>query len=504
MSELRSLMEQITALRQRLMQLQAEAGKTDSTPSLTALLAETVGSASPSSGESVGPTQRTQALVDHAIGRLADSLSAVEGSLPTALTSRVRALLERGRQIVALLRAMADSPELSATYTTPAPGVAESSEDELDPLAAAFRETAAMTETCLRLVQAFPNSPTAQLRLADGLECIIDLIEQRVAGLAHALRLRRVQTDRVGLLATQLANLDQGRSVDVVALQALAEQIWQDTLNDAPLRLLHTRPESADVDQPAPARFIACRALTVAQLVATLSRQDIQLQQIVADAILAALLHDVGLMRVPLSVLAASGPLDANGRIALEAHPRTGAQLISEHLPSLARLATPILCHHERPDGSGYPSGLRSSQLPLLARMLMVADCYTDLVTPTPHRPGCDPRTALTDTLLLAERGQLDPNLAERLLGLSFYPVGSVVELSDGQVGQVVTARIDKHDLNSPSRPVVSILMNERGELVHTPVFIDLLNAHGLSIRRVLPAGHRRRFLGRRYPHLAV
>jgi hypothetical protein len=177
----------------------------------------------------------------------------------------------------------------------------------------------------------------------------------------------------------------------VVALQALAEQIWQDTLNDAPLRLLHTRPESADVDQPAPARFIACRALTVAQLVATLSRQDIQLQQIVADAILAALLHDVGLMRVPLSVLAASGPLDANGRIALEAHPRTGAQLISEHLPSLARLATPILCHHERPDGSGYPSGLRSSQLPLLARMLAVADCYTDLVTPTPAPPRLRP-----------------------------------------------------------------------------------------------------------------
>lgn len=508
MSEARSLMEQIAALRQRLTQLQGAVGEAGSAAAAAALIGQA--SVSTSIVEVDRPdqqeqrAQRTQALLDNAVGRLSDSLLSVEGSLPASLTARVRMLLERGRKIVASLREMSDVPTLTTTYTAPAPGVAESPEDGLDPLAAAFRETAAMTETCLRLVQAFPNSPTAQLRLADGLESIIDLIEQRVAGLAHALRLRQVQTDRVGLLATQLANLEQGRSVDVVALHALAESIWQDTLNDAPLRFLHTQPESAAANQPAPARFIACRSLTVAQLVATLARQDVQLQQVVADAILAALLHDVGLMRVPLSVLTATDALDANGRTALEAHPRTAAQIISQHLPSLARLATPILCHHEHPDGSGYPAGLRGPQLPMLSRLLAVADRYAELVAPNPQRPGCDPRTALTDTLLLAERGQLDRNFAERLLGLSFYPVGSVVEMSDGQIGLVVAARVDPHDLNSPSRPVVTILIDERGEFLHTPVHVDLLNSQGRSIRRVLPPGQRRQLLGRRYPHLAA
>ena len=59
-----------------------------------------------------------------------------------------------------------------------------------------------------------------------------------------------------------------------------------------------------------------------------------------------------------------------------------------------------------------------------------MADVYAAMCCPRPHRPAIDPRTALTDTLMLGENGGLDPTWAERLLTLSFYPAGSIVELT--------------------------------------------------------------------------
>ena len=64
-----------------------------------------------------------------------------------------------------------------------------------------------------------------------------------------------------------------------------------------------------------------------------------------------------------------------------------------------------------------------------------------------------DPRTALTDTLMEAERGTLDRGAAERLLQIAFYPVGTVVELSDGSVARVVAVHPPRADVHSPARP---------------------------------------------------
>ena len=64
-----------------------------------------------------------------------------------------------------------------------------------------------------------------------------------------------------------------------------------------------------------------------------------------------------------------------------------------------------------------------------------------------PHRPATDPRTALTDCLLLAEQGLLDRDFTEYLLALGFYPVGTVVELTDGRLGVVAAAHSDRRDL---------------------------------------------------------
>src|SRR5207302_2281552 len=118
---------------------------------------------------------------------------------------------------------------------------------------------------------------------------------------------------------------------------------------------------------------------------------------------------------------------------------------------------------------TGYPDGRRELQLTALPRLLAVGDVYAALCCPRPHRPARETRTALTDTLLLAEQGALDRYHAERLLQLSFYPVGSVVELADGAVGVVVATHMSRRDLTTPARPVVALLTDSQGQRLPLP-----------------------------------
>ncbi len=144
------------------------------------------------------------------------------------------------------------------------------------------------------------------------------------------------------------------------------------------------------------------------------------------------------MLRVPAEILAHPGPLSDEQRRAVEAHCHAGVNLVAPLLLDSPWLAEAVRGHHERLDGTGYPDGLRDFQIKPLTRLLAVCDVYASFCTRRPYRPARETRTALTDTLLLADQGQLDRHYAECLLHLSFYPIGSVVELADGAVGVVV------------------------------------------------------------------
>ena len=116
-----------------------------------------------------------------------------------------------------------------------------------------------------------------------------------------------------------------------------------------------------------------------------------------------------------------------------------------------------------------------------------------------PHRQARETRTALTDTLLLAEQGQLDRHYAECLLHLSFYPIGSVVELADGAVGVVVATPQPRRDLSSPARPVVALLTDTQGQPLPLPHHVDLAQCDSPSIVRTLSSAESRDLLGARF-----
>src|SRR4051812_16470939 len=125
---------------------------------------------------------------------------------------------------------------------------------------------------------------------------------------------------------------------------------------------------------------------------------------------LAGVLHDIGKVGVPDSVLQKAGPLDDGEWDEMRKHCELGSRLLAgAGLPDIAQW---VLCHHERPDGTGYPSGLARADIPPEARILSVADAYEAMVSDRCYRPGIGPLRARAEL----EKGsgtQFDPIVIE-------------------------------------------------------------------------------------------
>jgi putative nucleotidyltransferase with HDIG domain len=124
----------------------------------------------------------------------------------------------------------------------------------------------------------------------------------------------------------------------------------------------------------------------------------------------AALLHDVGKLRVGPSLLAQPGPLSPAQRDLVRQHPALGVEI----LRPIARwrdLAPIIHTHHERWDGQGYPRGLAGPAIPLGGRIVAVAEAFEAMVRATPYRTRRTPDEALAEILACAGT-QFDPDVA--------------------------------------------------------------------------------------------
>jgi diguanylate cyclase (GGDEF)-like protein len=137
----------------------------------------------------------------------------------------------------------------------------------------------------------------------------------------------------------------------------------------------------------------------------------------VADLILTTgTLHDVGKIGVPDSVLQKAGRLDSDERRLMETHPVLGEVIVGK-VPQLAQTLPGIRSHHERWDGAGYPDGLAGEQIPLVARVLALADTFDAMTSNRTYRQGLAHEIALGEIERCAGT-QFDPDLAPIFVAL--------------------------------------------------------------------------------------
>jgi putative two-component system response regulator len=129
------------------------------------------------------------------------------------------------------------------------------------------------------------------------------------------------------------------------------------------------------------------------------------------------ILHDLGKVGVPDSILLKPGPLNEVERAVIREHPAIGERICAP-LKSL-RLVLPIIRHHhERWDGSGYPDGLAGDAIPLTARILQCVDIYDALRTARPYKPALSEEKTFSILREETARGWWDPNTVETFIAL--------------------------------------------------------------------------------------
>lgn len=131
---------------------------------------------------------------------------------------------------------------------------------------------------------------------------------------------------------------------------------------------------------------------------------------------LAALLHDVGKISTPDSVLLKPAALTEEERAVVRLHSERGARLLAA-VPEMEEVAAAVRHHHENYDGTGYPEGLAGEHIPLASRIIHVADAYDAMTSPRPFRSALDHERAVR-TLQDGAGSQFDPEVVAAFCGL--------------------------------------------------------------------------------------
>ncbi|MDA3912987.1 HD-GYP domain-containing protein [Oleiagrimonas sp.] len=205
---------------------------------------------------------------------------------------------------------------------------------------------------------------------------------------------------------------------------------------------------------------------------------------------LAGLLFDVGKTRLPLEMLNMRGRFSDEDHAVMQTHVQHSLDILEKTSDISPKIIEAVATHHERHDGSGYPNGLSRDSIPIYGRILGLIDSYDAMTSIRPHMPSRSPHQAVMD--LYESRGTLfQPELVEQFIQTSgIYPTGSLVELTDGQVGVVTTV----HNLKR-LRPTVMLLLDAEKQPLKEFNSVNLAarnpagEGYALGIKSGLPQG---------------
>ena len=157
-------------------------------------------------------------------------------------------------------------------------------------------------------------------------------------------------------------------------------------------------------------------SLRVAEYARKIAERSGKGRQACDEAYYAALLHDVGKIGIPDSIIKKDGRLTEEEQKAVREHPTIGKNILSG-IAEFPYLETGAGCHHERYDGTGYPNGLKGEEIPDVARIVAVADAYDTMTSRRRYRDPM-PQQAVREELVKGAGAQFDPVYAEIMLQL--------------------------------------------------------------------------------------
>ncbi len=196
---------------------------------------------------------------------------------------------------------------------------------------------------------------------------------------------------------------------------------------------------------------------------------------------IAALLHDVGKVKLPPDLIKKAGPLNSEEWLLLEKHPVLGAEILSS-VPTLNRVAVIVAFeHHLGFDGGGYPHVQPARKPHFFSRLVGLADAFDAATSLRPYRRANTPVKIISE--IIDQSGKhFDPLLVKLFVSMmGVYPVGSLVKLSNGSVGIVVFE--NEADV---TRPTVKVFIDEQNRRIE-PILLNLSSEKEIFIVSSLP-----------------
>lgn len=227
------------------------------------------------------------------------------------------------------------------------------------------------------------------------------------------------------------SDVRMGKAVEVEHAQELVEEISNSVMRHPHALISLARLKHAD-------EYTYMHSVAVCALMIALARQLKMDEDLVHEAGMAGLLHDLGKMRIPHQILNKPGKLTDDEFNTMKAHPQLGADILLDN-PLVSPLALDvILHHHEKVDGTGYPHGLKGDTISLLAKMGAVCDVYDAITSNRPYKKGWSPAESIRK---MAEwsKSHFDEAVFQAFVKtVGIYPTGSLVRLESGRLGVVM------------------------------------------------------------------
>jgi HD-GYP domain-containing protein (c-di-GMP phosphodiesterase class II) len=196
-----------------------------------------------------------------------------------------------------------------------------------------------------------------------------------------------------------------------------------------------------------------------------------------------ALLHDVGMLRLPKELVNKADKLTNEELQRIKSHTLYAYKIVHEELNYPEDLGLLVMQHHERWDGEGYPQGLKGEEINQGARIISVADAFEAMVSQKPYRNSMIGYQAMKS--LLADNSlRFDPDVVKAFIKImGVYPIGSIILLNNGSMARVVEIRGD-----APLRPKITVLIDETGMIQDQSreETVDLLTEKSLFIVRAI------------------
>lgn len=290
---------------------------------------------------------------------------------------------------------------------------------------------------------------------------------------------RSIRIEATEVITSVLRDVRLGRQVKVERIEPVVGKITDSILRNQGALVSLCRLKQED-------KYTFQHCVSVAALLVTFCRYLGMDRDQLVEAGIGGMLHDVGKMHIPNSILNKPSKLESDEFEIMKTHVNHGCDIMKTVPGNTVRMAQIVLEHHERFDGTGYPNGISGQSISQLGRMASIVDVYDAITSDRVYQKGTEPATALR--VIYGMRGRhFDPHLVQQLIeAIGVYPIGSVVLLNSGRLAVVID-----HGVAGPSFPMVRVVfdINKSKSIAHADIDLSYPDVpNDFIVEEVVPA----------------